>query len=142
MAAKSWHLDRRSFLLGSGVSLGLPWLECMGTEAPKQAIQPRRLCAMYFGFGVSLPKEGSEQAMWRWFPNGEGRAFEFTETLKPLNDHRESLTVLGGLSHPNGRRTEAPQGQAAEPARSPSSDQRPHSRRCRAFDHPVALQRW
>jgi hypothetical protein len=90
--------------LGTGVSLGLPWLECMGDEAPAPASQPRRLCAMYFGFGVSLPDENSEQSMWRWFPNGEGRDYEFTETLKPLEGQRENLTVLGGLSHPNGRK--------------------------------------
>jgi hypothetical protein len=108
MKSKSWHLDRRSFLLGTGVSLGLPWLECMagaGTDSTQKPVsQPRRLCAMYFGFGVSLPKEDSEQAMWRWFPNGEGREFQFTETLKPLEDLREDVTVLGGLSHPNGRK--------------------------------------
>ncbi|MFP6766298.1 MAG: DUF1552 domain-containing protein, partial [Planctomycetaceae bacterium] len=103
--AKSWHPDRRTFLLGTGVSLGLPWLECMaGPESEKSEDHPRRICAMYFGFGVSLPKEDSEQAKWRWFPNGEGREFQFTETLKPLETHREHLTVLGGLSHPNGRR--------------------------------------
>lgn len=105
MAAKSWHIDRRSFLLGTGVSLGLPWLECMAAEpSPKPASQPKRLAAMYFGFGVSLPKEDSEQANWRWFPNGEGRDFQFTEVLKPLEGRRESVTVLGGLSHPNGRK--------------------------------------
>lgn len=105
MADKSWHLDRRAFLLGTGVSLGLPWLECMAGSEPVQAVdKPRRLCAMYFGFGVSLPKEESEQAQWRWFPNGEGRDYEFTETLKPLEAHRDNLTVLGGVSHPNGRR--------------------------------------
>jgi hypothetical protein len=59
---------------------------------------------MYFGFGVSLPKEDGEHAQWRWFPKGEGRDFQFTETLKPLETHREKLTVLGGLSHPNGRK--------------------------------------
>ena len=50
MADKSWHLDRRTFVMGTGVSLGLPWLECMarGSEAPR----PRRMCAMYFGFAM------------------------------------------------------------------------------------------
>jgi hypothetical protein len=107
MTGKSWHLDRRAFLLGTGVSLGLPWLECMGAGAvgaPQQANTPKRLCAMYFGFGVGLPKEDGEHAQWRWFPKGEGRDFQFTETLKPLDAHREKLTVLGGLSHPNGRK--------------------------------------
>jgi hypothetical protein len=105
MAAKSWHLDRRTFLLGTGVSLGLPWLECMAANKPAEpANRPRRMCAMYFGFGVSLPAEDSEQAMWRWFPNGEGRDFQFNESLKPLEAHRENITILGGLSHPNGRK--------------------------------------
>ena len=104
MAAKSWHLDRRTFLLGTGVSLGLPWLECMSAESAPKQTQPKRLASMYFGFGVGLPKEDGEQAQWRWFPDGEGRDFQFTETLKPLEAHREDVSVLGGLSHPNGRK--------------------------------------
>ncbi len=104
MAAKSWHLDRRTFLLGTGVSLGLPWLECMASsEAATKPSRPKRFCAMYFGFGVSLPAEDGEDAKWRWFPNGEGRDFQFNESLKPLERHRENVTVLGGLSHPHGR---------------------------------------
>lgn len=105
MAAKSWHLDRRTFLLGTGVSLGLPWLECMaGKKTRNTFTQPHRMCAMYFGFGVGLPGEDSDQAKWRWFPKGEGRDFQFNESLKPLEPLRENLTVLGGLSHPNGRK--------------------------------------
>ena len=107
MARKSWHLDRRTFLMGTGVSLGLPWLECMA-KADDSTVRvdqpPRRICALYFGFGVALPAENHEHAQWRWFPKGEGREFQFTETLKPLEGHREKLTILGGLSHPNGRR--------------------------------------
>jgi hypothetical protein len=82
-------------------------MECM-VKADEQLVRPdhkpRRICAMYFGFGVGLPAENSEHAQWRWFPSGEGRDFQFTETLKPLEVHRDKLTVLGGLSHPNGRR--------------------------------------
>lgn len=107
MAAKSWHLNRRTFLRGTGVSLGLPWLECMGGStlaAGATKTKAKRLCAFYFGFGVSLPKEDSDQAKWRWFPQGEGKDFKFTETLQPLEKHRNSLSILGGLSHPNGRR--------------------------------------
>ena len=80
MTMKSWHLDRRTFLMGTGVSLGLPWLECMADGGPKPpGDKPRRFCAMYFGFGVSLPKEDSPQAKWRWFPNGEGKDFSSTK---------------------------------------------------------------
>ena len=104
MTKKSWHLDRRTFLMGTGVSLGLPWLQCMGETAAGPKTSPARMAAFYFGFGVGLPKQDSKQAAWRWFPNGEGRDYQLTETLKPLAPHRESLTVLGGLSHPNGRK--------------------------------------
>lgn len=107
MATKSWHLNRRTFLRGTGVSLGLPWLECMSGSSHAAATEKsmaKRLCAFYFGFGVSLPKEDSDQAKWRWFPNGNGKEFKFTETLQPLEKHRDHLSILGGLSHPNGRR--------------------------------------
>jgi len=107
MADKSWHLDRRTFLRGTGVSLGLPWMDCMSRSvhaATNQQSVAKRLCAFYFGFGVSLPKEDSDQAKWRWFPSGEGKNFQFTETLSPLEKHRNRVSVLGGLSHPNGRR--------------------------------------
>lgn len=107
MARKSWHLSRRTFLMGTGVSLGLPWLDCMsaaGETVAKQAGVPRRICGLYFGFGVALPPENHEHAKWRWFPTGEGRDYQFTETLKPLESTRDKVTILGGLSHPNGRR--------------------------------------
>jgi len=107
MAKHSQYLDRRSFLRGTGVSLGLPWLECMtygGEQTARVSQPPRRLCALYFGFGVALPPEDHEHAHWRWFPRGEGREYQFTETLKPLGGKRDKLTILGGLSHPHGRR--------------------------------------
>ena len=103
MSRKSWHLSRRTFLLGTGASLALPYLECMAEEQPKP-IQANRFCGIYFPFGVSLPKNDSAQAQWRWFPNGEGRDYQFNESLKSLEQHRDKLTVLGGLSHPHGRK--------------------------------------
>lgn len=98
---KSWQLPRRTFLMGAGASLALPQLECMSSDSV--SLQPKRLCGIYFPFGVSLPKTDSEQARWRWFPNGEGRNYEFNESLKPLEPLRQKLTIIGGLSHPNGR---------------------------------------
>ena len=100
---KSWHLDRRTFLLGSGVSMALPYMEAMGEQAQAGDL-PARMCAMYFPFGISLPKEDSDLHKWRWFPNGEGKEFTFNESLKSLESVRKSVTVIGGMSHPNGRR--------------------------------------
>ncbi|HIA62763.1 MAG TPA: DUF1552 domain-containing protein [Planctomycetaceae bacterium] len=100
---RSWHLDRRTFLLGSGISMALPYLEAMGNQTAAAEL-PARMCAMYFPFGVGMPKEGSDLHKWRWFPNGEGKNFTFNESLKSLESVRESVTIIGGMSHPNGRR--------------------------------------
>jgi hypothetical protein len=103
---KSWHLDRRTFLKGTGVALSLPFLESMALGAgPKTAAElPRRMCCIYFPFGVSLPPEGRDDSDWNWFPKGEGRDFQFRNTLSSLERLREDVTILGGMSHPNGRK--------------------------------------
>jgi hypothetical protein len=62
------------------------------------------MCCVYFPFGVSLPKEDGEDAQWNWFPEGEGVDFTFRNTLKSLEPLRREVTVLGGMSHPNGRK--------------------------------------
>lgn len=100
---KPWELDRRTFLKGTGVSLALPFLAGMEASA-KTAKQPRRFAAVYFPYGVSLPPEDHEHANWNWFPQGEGRDFRFNNSLKPLEPLRDQVTILGGLSHPHGRK--------------------------------------
>ncbi len=105
MAQKSWHLDRRTFLRGTGVAVALPWLESMGRAADVPKERPKRVCAVYFANGVSLPPEKHEDhEKWHWFPLGEGRDYRFTQTLSPLEPFRDDLSVLGGLSHPKGRK--------------------------------------
>ena len=105
MADKSWHLNRRTLLRGAGASLALPWLDSMAMASDaKQITKPKRFAGFYFGFGVGMPKPDSDQAKWGWFPTGEGKDFEFTEVLSPLKPLRENITVVGGLSHPEGRR--------------------------------------
>ena len=96
---KSWHINRRTFLRGTGVTLSLPFLECMNAEA---AARPKRFCGVYFPYGVAMGNN-DEDAKWRWSPKGEGKDYQFNESLKPLEAYRENLTVIGGLSHANGR---------------------------------------
>ena len=102
MIRKSWHLHRRTLLRGLGATLALPFLECMSTGATTP-LAPRRFCAIYFPYGVSLPRKDSDEARWTWFPEGEGREFRFNESLQCLEPLRDQVTILGGLSHPHGR---------------------------------------
>ncbi len=97
---KPWHINRRTFLRASGISLSLPWLEAMSAESSPTAT-PKRFCTIYFPYGVSLPGKNHEASQWRWFPDSEGRDFRFNESLKGLEPHRQNVTILGGLNHPN-----------------------------------------
>ncbi|MEM7015364.1 MAG: DUF1552 domain-containing protein, partial [Verrucomicrobiota bacterium] len=103
MSRKSWHLNRRTFLRGAGISLALPMFECMTASAAAEK-RPPRLSCVFFANGVSLPPEKDEaHNQWHWFPFGEGKDFQLTDTLRPLEGFRDDMTILGGLSHPLGR---------------------------------------
>ena len=104
MPGQSWKISRRTCLQGLGVSLALPLLDGMVHGAAPAGKRPRRLCCVYFPFGVAMPKDGTPDRQWGWFPQGEGADYELTNPLKPLEPLRKQLTVLGGLSHPNGRK--------------------------------------
>lgn len=99
---KSWHLDRRTMLRGTGATLALPFLECMADSAPASEL-PKRFCSMYFPYGASTPPDNHEDRKWGFLPTGEGRDFQLTETLKSLEPLRDQISFLQGLSHPNGR---------------------------------------
>nr|WP_299385347.1 DUF1552 domain-containing protein [Allomuricauda sp.] len=109
MARKSWHLDRRTFLKGLGVSCMIPYMEAMGmgsmmktTNTSSEAM--KRLCFVYFPNGVGLPPvESSFHKKWSWFPMGEGTDYKFTQSLMPLTPHRADMSIIGGLSHPRSR---------------------------------------
>lgn len=85
-------LSRRTALKALGVALPLPLLEAMVPAstplARTPATPPLRFGTVYVPNGV-IPGQ--------WFPTGEGSAFEFSPTLKPLEGFRESLLVVSGL---------------------------------------------
>lgn len=89
------HISRRTILRGAGVSLSLPLLESMipaQTPLLKTAANPRsRLACIYVPHGAIMDK---------WTPATEGKGFEFTEILKPLEPFRDHLNVLTNLAHP------------------------------------------
>ena len=101
---KSWHIDRRSVLKGAGVVLSLPLFESMSLGAGAAVDkQPKRLCSIMFPYGIAVPKDDHPERDWGWFPRGEGRDYQLTNVLKPLEPLMEHVSIFGGLSHPNCR---------------------------------------
>ena len=88
------HIQRRTFLRGVGAAIALPWLDSMrpALAAPSAGAPPVRIAFAYIPNGVILSD---------WKPSAEGRAYEFTRILKPLEPHREVFSVLTGLDHRN-----------------------------------------
>jgi len=107
MSKKSWHLDRRTFIRGLGVSCMLPFFEGMAmTSFSKFAepVSPKRLCFLYFPNGVGLPpKESVYHKKWNWYPIGEGTNYQLTKSLAPLSPYKNDMSIMGGLSHPYSR---------------------------------------
>ena len=97
---KSLHLPRRSFLRGLGVTMALPFLECMLPSVVKAAAAsamggaPKRLVFMYLPNGMDMDN---------WTPSGAGDKFELPSTLQPLTAVRQQVSVLSGLAHGNAR---------------------------------------
>jgi len=88
-----WKMDRRQVLRGVGVSLALPWLECMaGAADPMPAVtKPKRSVFLYIPNGVNTLSWQIEKA---------GKDFEFSKPLESLQRHRADVTPLSGLHHP------------------------------------------
>lgn len=94
-------LDRRRFLIGSGIGLALPRFETFAQASEKPAISKKRFAAFYLPDGVPMPRvEDPAHKDWSWFPHGSGKDFRLTQCLSPLEKLRDNLTVMSGLSHP------------------------------------------
>ncbi|XVJ60726.1 MAG: DUF1552 domain-containing protein [Tepidisphaera sp.] len=104
------HLSRRTMLRGLGVSMALPWLEGMGPVSKAvaatvgsageaaglatgvgagMATPPMRLAFVFMPNGVNYDA---------WDPKGEGKSFELSPTLKPLEAVRQHLNIHTGLT--------------------------------------------
>ena len=83
-------IDRRRFLQGSAIALALPRLESLGRTADEVPAAPRRLVCVgnHLGFYPG-----------NFFPQTEGVDYISTPTLKPLETHRNDLTVFSNLDH-------------------------------------------
>jgi hypothetical protein len=86
------HLSRRTFLRGAGGLVGLPLLDAMvpalGWARDARPQPATRLCFVYVPNGM---------VMSRWTPATQGKDFEFTPILKPLEPFREHTLILSRL---------------------------------------------
>ena len=102
MPRTSWHLNRRTFLRGAGLSLALPWLEAMGSLELLGASDgrkfPNRMAFLYVPNGKNMAD---------WTPKADGANFELPAILKPLAPVKDELLVLTGLNRVSAARRES-----------------------------------
>ena len=95
---RSIYLPRRTFLRGLGITMALPFLECMLPSVMKAAALPngglRRMVFMYLPNGMD---------MGTWTPKVVGDRFELSPTLAPLAPVQKQVSVLSGLAHVQAR---------------------------------------
>jgi len=77
-------MNRRTFLKGVGVTMGLPWLESFAEDAKF----PQRFAALFMGNGINQK---------HWWAKGAGASMELGKSLEPLAPHRTKLNVVFGL---------------------------------------------
>ena len=84
------QLNRRQFLHGTGIVLSLPVFESLARGASSQQNSQRRLVCVgnHLGFYPG-----------NFFPKVAGKDYVSTSTLKPLESHRNDLTVFSHLDH-------------------------------------------
>ena len=84
------HLSRRRFLQGTGIALSLPAFDSFAAGLSAAKKPPRRLVCIgnHLGFYPG-----------NFFPKESGKDYVATTTLKPLEQHRDQLTVFSHLDH-------------------------------------------
>ena len=111
MTQKSWHLNRRGFLKGSGMALALPLLESMGwakTAAAGKEL-PKRMVVSYFAYGAYMPDSkdgmpivGKPHHDWNWWPCPDAGPLTFNKSAAPFEPLKEYVSYLRGLDHAGG----------------------------------------
>ena len=91
------NLSRRTMLRGMGVAIGLPFLDAMvpaQTPVARTAAAPltRFACIEMVHGAAGSTVDGTRKHYWS--PEKTGADFEFTQTLEPLKQFREYLTII------------------------------------------------
>ena len=94
--SKRWKLSRRETLKGVGATLALPFLEAMrpmtalGQVSGAVSNDPVRMACLFMPNGVRPDK---------WTPQGSGSSYKMSPILAPLEELREQLLVISGLTN-------------------------------------------
>ena len=94
-------LPRRTVLRGMGAALALPFLDAMVPALSAAARPVRRAGFVYIPNGAVI--DVAAHGFDAWSPIGEGKNFELSTILQPLENVRDDLVVLSGLDHPMAR---------------------------------------
>jgi hypothetical protein len=90
-------LPRRTFLRGMGTAVALPFLDAMSPALASSKLPgktPVRMAFVYVPNGIDMR---------HWNPDYEGKLSELPRILKPLEPFKQDITLLGNLTHNNGR---------------------------------------
>ena len=87
-------LPRRSFLRGLGAAVALPMLDAMAPAFAASIKAPVRMGFVYVPNGMDVRN---------WNLDYEGKLGKLSRIMKPLEPMRDDITVLGNLTHNNGR---------------------------------------
>ncbi|MEM9021522.1 MAG: DUF1552 domain-containing protein, partial [Planctomycetota bacterium] len=96
-------MSRRTMLKGLGVTMALPMLEAMTPGSAGRALaqaadqvgratlgkMPTRMAMIFTPNGVNYE---------HWLPTGQGRNYAFSPTLKPLEEVRQHVNIMTGLT--------------------------------------------
>lgn len=95
-AHRKFQFNRRQMLYGTGVTMGLPWLESIPvfgeTATGDGAKFPRRFGVQFMACGIHPD---------HWWAKGSGSNMELSRSLSPLEPVKEQLNVIQGLFNKN-----------------------------------------
>ena len=93
IACQKWKISRRHALRGAAATIALPMLNCMrSAHAAESTRSPKRSVFIYIPNGVNTLT---------WQIQKAGSDYELTAPLKSLEKHRDVITPISGLHHPD-----------------------------------------
>jgi hypothetical protein len=97
------YLSRRTFLRGSGVALGLPFLDAMvpaGTALAQSAAAPKtRAGFFYLPHGAIMNNTVYGKEVDTWTSSGKGADFKLGATVSPLEPFKKYVTTFENIEN-------------------------------------------